>query len=365
LEVIVAEVNPPIALQNAGSTHTAETLRNALITLLSGPSTANAMTPRGGVHVLYGGAFAVSQNGSPNMTVNVASGLACVPGTEGAKQGGYFVVNDATKNVTIAAANASLPRIDVICLQVQDSFYSGVANTWTITVVTGTAAGSPVAPAVPNDALKIAQVAVGANVTSIVNANISDFRPTLTAAGGIMRAFGTTERDALPAYGGLAVWRTDIAGGLLQIYNGTAYQDYSPAFSAFVGESRNNSTNTTSTGTEAIGTTVTWTAVAGARYKVSWYGSVQSNISADIGRVRIRHQSGVSLTSGGTQDAIRTYVSTAGEGKMQTLMATISGLTGGTQYTAGSTIQRITGTGTNQINGNLTDDAYTLVERIA
>jgi hypothetical protein len=361
----VAEVNPPIALQNAGSTHTAETLRNALTTLLSGPSAANAMTPRGGVHVLYGGAFATTQNGSPNMTVNVASGLACVPGTEGAKQGGYFVVNDATKNVTIAAANASLPRIDVICLQVQDSFYSGVANTWTITVVTGTAAGSPVAPAVPNDALKIAQVAVGANVTSIVNANISDFRPTLTAAGGIMRAFGTTERDALPAYGGLAVWRTDIAGGLLQIYNGTAYQDYSPAFSAFVGESRNNSTNTTSTGTEAIGTTVTWTAVAGARYKVSWYGSVQSNVSADIGRVRIRHQSGVSLTSGGTQDAIRTYVSTSGEGKMQTLIATISGLTGGTQYTAGSTIQRITGSGTNQINGNATDDAYTLVERIA
>jgi hypothetical protein len=344
LEVIVAEVNPPIALQNAGSTHTAETLRNALITLLSGPSTANAMTPRGGVHVLYGGAFAVSQNGSPNMTVNVASGLACVPGTEGAKQGGYFVVNDATKNVTIAAANASLPRIDVICLQVQDSFYSGVANTWTITVVTGTAAGSPVAPAVPNDALKIAQVAVGANVTSIVNANISDFRPTLTAAGGIMRAFGTTERDALPAYGGLAVWRTDIAGGLLQIYNGTAYQDYSPAFSAFVGESRNNSTNTTSTGTEAIGTTVTWTAVAGARYKVSWYGSVQSNISADIGRVRIRHQSGVSLTSGGTQDAIRTYVSTAGEGKMQTLMATISGLTGGTQYRHAAPLRHCVGT---------------------
>jgi hypothetical protein len=135
-------------------------------------------------------------------------------------------------------------------------------------------------------------------------------------------------------------------------------------FSAYVGESRNNSTNITSTGTEAIGSTVTWTAVAGARYKVTWYGSVQSTVNADIGRIRIRHQLGASLTTAGTQDAIRTYVTTSGEGKTEFLTATISGLTGGSQYTAGGTIQRITGTGTNQINGNATDDQYVLVERI-
>jgi hypothetical protein len=361
----MTEVNPPIGLQNAGSTHTAEMLRNALITLSSGPGTASSLIPRGGVNLLFGGGFNVTQNGSPNMSVNVASGLALVPGSEGAKQAGYWVLNDATKNIAIATSNPTNPRIDVIALKVQDTFYSGVTDAWSIVAITGTAAASPSPPSLPNNALKIAQVAVAANATSIVTGNISDFRPTLTATGGIMRAFGTTERDALPVYGGLAVWRTDVAGGLLQIHNGTSYVDYTPAFSAFVGESRNNSTNTTSTGTEAIGSTVTWTAVTNARYKVTWQGSVQSTVSGDIGRIRIRHQLGSSLTTAGTQDAIRTYVSTSGEGKSNVMFATISGLTGGSQYTAGGTIQRITGTGTNQINGNATDEQYTLVERIA
>jgi hypothetical protein len=358
----MSEVNPPIGLQNAGATHTAEMLRNALISLTSGPGTAATLIPRGGVNLLYGGGFNVTQNGSPNMSVNVASGLALIPGSEGAKQAGYWVLNDAIKNIAIAASNPSNPRIDVIALKVQDTFYSGVTDAWSIVAITGTAAASPSPPSLPNNALKIAQVAVAANATSVVTGNISDFRPTLTALGGIMRAFGTTERDAIPTYGGLAVWRTDIPA--LQIYNGTTYDTYSPLFSAYVGESRNNSTNITSTGTEAIGSTVTWTAVAGARYKVTWYGSVQSTVNADIGRIRIRHQLGASLTTAGTQDAIRTYVTTSGEGKTEFLTATISGLTGGSQYTAGGTIQRITGTGTNQINGNATDDQYVLVERI-
>lgn len=357
----MAEVNPPIALQNAGSTHTAETLRNA-ICMLMGPGVTSSLVPRGGVHTTFGGSLAVTQNGSPNMSVNVASGFVVIPGSENAKQGGYFAVNDATKNLTIAASDPSNPRIDVVCAKVQDSFYSGVTNSWSLAVVTGTPAASPAVPALPNNALKLAQIAVGAAVTSIVTANITDSRVYLVAPGGIQRVASSTERDAIPAYPGFAVWRTDTVG--LQIYNGSSYVDYTPSFSAFVGELR-NTTARNSTGTEVICNTVTFTAVAGARYKVTWQGGVSSTINGDVPRLRIRHQSGASLTTGGTLDATSLQVI---QGVNQTqpyaMLATISGLTGGTQYTAGGTLQRLSGSGTVSVAISTGDEEYLIVERI-
>ena len=58
-----------------------------------------------------------------------------------------------------------------------DDQYSGASHIGQIVVVTGTPAGSPSAPATPKNSLVLAHIAVGASVTSIVTANITDFRP--------------------------------------------------------------------------------------------------------------------------------------------------------------------------------------------
>lgn len=188
----MAVVNPPLALQNAGNVHTAEILRNAFNVLTAGTLGSNSLKTRGGVQHQQGFGLAVSQNGSPNMSVNVASGNAMIAGSEDSNQGCYHVQNDATLNVSIAAADPSLPRIDLIVFKVQDSFYSGVTNTSSIVAVTGTPNASPSAPAAPANSITLARVAVGAAVTSIVNANITDTRFFLVATGGIIICSSTS-----------------------------------------------------------------------------------------------------------------------------------------------------------------------------
>lgn len=360
----MAAVNPPGFLQNAGATHTAEITRAAIMGLLSNVVAGSTLPPRGGVHPTMGGVFAITQNGSPNMSVNVASGFAIIPGTEGSKQSGYAVINDAIVNVAIAASNPSLPRIDLIALKVQDSFYSGATDAWSIVAITGTAAGSPVAPALPANAIKIAQIAVGAAVTSIVTGNITDSRPYIAAAGGLISVATQAERDALVAHDGLPTWRRDQE--TIDVWGGAAWVSFSPTFSTYIGESRNSTTNRVSSGTEIIGNTVTFTSAGTtARYKASWMGTFVGSVTSDTARLRIRHQSGGSLTTGGTQDAIQTANPlVANKGQPFNISATVTGLSPGT-WTMGGSVQRASGSGTNSVAANSTDEEYLLIERIS
>ena len=130
----------------------------------------------------------VTQNGTPNMSVNVASGWAAIVGTTQANMGTYLAYNDATQNLVITTANGSNPRIDLICMTVSDAFYSGVLNQVAFQVIAGTPAGSPVAPTLPDNSISLATVLVGAGVTSILTANITDTRvqasaPLVTLSG--------------------------------------------------------------------------------------------------------------------------------------------------------------------------------------
>ena len=124
------------------------------------------------------GAMKVSQSATPAMSVSVAAGHALINGTEVSNQGLYIDYNDAAATVAIATADPSQPRIDRVVVKVQDSYYSGASNQVVFAVVTGTPAGSPVPPAAPANSLTLAYVAVAANATSIVNANITDTRTT-------------------------------------------------------------------------------------------------------------------------------------------------------------------------------------------
>lgn len=102
--------------------------------------------------------LAVTQSGTPAMSVQVAAGQGWVNGAMR-----YY----AAETKAIAAAHATLARKDTIV----------VDDTGAIVVLTGTPHASPSAPSVTYPSqMKIAEVAVAAAVTTIVNANITDER---------------------------------------------------------------------------------------------------------------------------------------------------------------------------------------------
>lgn len=176
----------PAAYAITADSLTAETFRQAPSSILAGTG------------VVGSGDFYVTQNGTPNMSVNVAAGQIWIPGTLASttgfpnninaqtgyglpstfnEQASYYGWNNGTVNLTIAASNPTNPRIDLIVASIQDAQYSGSNNQPVLQVITGTPAASPVAPSAPASSVVLAQIAVAANATSIVTGNITDERP--------------------------------------------------------------------------------------------------------------------------------------------------------------------------------------------
>lgn len=219
----MTEVNPPGWLQNAGATHTAEQMRGYLGSLITGFAVT---TPRGGIHASAGTALVVTQNGTPNMSVNVGSGIAYIPGTESTNQGTYFAQNFGVVNLTIATAPGSgQSRIDLVVFKVQDSQYSGSTNSCSLAVVTGTASASPSVPSAPSNSLILAQIAVGANVTSITTSNITDKRIFASALNAPLIASSTNMPNIVPLPSGQLVYQNDT--NKLMVVNGSTYANMS------------------------------------------------------------------------------------------------------------------------------------------
>lgn len=218
----MAIVSPPYVLQ-AGS-HPASTVRQMLQAATGSPvgsftSSAGATSAGGGHGVVGTNDLKVSQKGTPNMSVDVAQGLAFIRGTESAHQGVYQAYNDATVNVTIAAADSTNPRRDLIVVQVRDSAYSGSSDDVRIVAVTGTPAASPSDPTLPANSLVLARVTVAAGVSSILNAAITDFRRRAYGLGGTVVCTSST-RPSSPFEGQL-IYETDT--DKVRCYNGSAW----------------------------------------------------------------------------------------------------------------------------------------------
>jgi hypothetical protein len=130
--------------------------------------------------IINSASMAVTENSPAGMSVRVASGWAAVIGTTQANMGVYVFYNDATVTLTVTTADPTNPRIDLICATVRDAFYSGAFNDVIYQVIAGTPAGSPVAPALPANSISLATIAVGAAVTQINTANITDTRVVTT-----------------------------------------------------------------------------------------------------------------------------------------------------------------------------------------
>ena len=123
------------------------------------------------------------------LNLNVAAGWAAILGNYQTNMGTYMVYNDGTTTATITTADATNPRIDVVCITVSDAAYSGSLNQVAINVVKGTAASSPTVPSTPTNSIALAQVAVAAGATTISSGNITDVRvraqiiePTVSSA---------------------------------------------------------------------------------------------------------------------------------------------------------------------------------------
>ncbi len=153
------------------SSHPADVFRRAILMMAHGQQ---------GVRDYVAGDLLVSANGTPNMTVLVAAGMCAILGTQNTLYQGLYsgALNDASVALTIAAADATNPRIDIVVAQVEDASYSGSNNDWKLAVISGAPAASPSPPATPANAIVLAQVSVAANALSITSGNITDKRPT-------------------------------------------------------------------------------------------------------------------------------------------------------------------------------------------
>ena len=108
------------------------------------------------------------------MSVSVAAGRAWIEG--------YLYLLDTAKTLTIANADASNERRDIVVLRLDLT-----ARTITVQVVTGTPAAQPVAPAITRNAdvyeLELAEISVPAGTSSITQALITDKRLDDTVCG--------------------------------------------------------------------------------------------------------------------------------------------------------------------------------------
>lgn len=134
--------------------------------------------------IVDSGDFAVSERAAgANMSVDVAAGEAYVQGDTNADEAQYYCRETGTLNATFTASDATNPRIDRVVLEVKnDSEDSSGLNKARIRVIDGTPTGGATltnlsgAASVPSSCLLLANVLVGAGVTTITTANIQDRR---------------------------------------------------------------------------------------------------------------------------------------------------------------------------------------------
>jgi hypothetical protein len=155
---------------------------------------------------------------SSGMQVKVAAGFGMVRG--------HFYSNDSVLTLSIAAANATNPRIDLVVLKLDPT-----ANSITAVVKTGTAASSPSAPTLTvTDTgvmeVTIAQVAVAANATTISAGNVTDLRPFMGTAFAVWTTATRPTSPTVPTVG------LNTTLNAPEFWDGTAWTSFLPAVTA-------------------------------------------------------------------------------------------------------------------------------------
>jgi hypothetical protein len=143
------------------------------------------------------------------LKVEISPGEAIVSGHNATQSGYYSRLTSATTK-TPAAANASNPRIERLCLVVKDKSYEGAANEVALELIEGTPTSGATltnlsgVAAAPNSSMTLAYVLIPALATTISNADIKNVASTVTlGVGGTLPL--TTGSGSLTLASGQAV----------------------------------------------------------------------------------------------------------------------------------------------------------------
>lgn len=189
--------------------------------------------------------FRVTQRAAgPNLSVDVALGSAIVDANQPGNQGFYHIQNDSSVNVTTGAVagHASLPRVDSVIVQIQDSTHGGASSDVPVLkILSGTPTSGATldnrsgAPLIQPASVVLADILVPTGATTLTTSMIRDRRPW--ARGAFYGATRTAGDVSAP----IASWasigseftaRLELSGRPVKIgYNlraqcGTAAADY-------------------------------------------------------------------------------------------------------------------------------------------
>jgi hypothetical protein len=201
-----------------GLTYATNDVRLAISALggaLGGPG--NPLGVASGVRPGIGGPMLVSTAGGLSVSVN--TGYAIIQGSAALNAGVYEAILDTAATLTCTAADTVNPRVDLVCVTINDLGSS--ASTSVVQIVTGTPAPSPSAPATPSNSIPLAWVTVPANATALSSGNISDQRTYYVGAGGIKPV---TNSSFYPTSGNGSMYLHDLSTHRLKWYNGTSVQ---------------------------------------------------------------------------------------------------------------------------------------------
>lgn len=152
--------------------------------------------------------------------------------SRGAANGAYLAAHEAAAFADTTAPPASNSRIDVIWSKQQDS-QAGIPTPdgvigFIVGCTQGSAAASPVAPAIPVGAVELARAVVLSTATggtSGTGTTITHTGRQTVARGAPIPVRNQTERDAMTPFAGMLVSRLDL-GGILEQYSGSAWWRY-------------------------------------------------------------------------------------------------------------------------------------------
>lgn len=280
--------SPPFATAN--STFGAEITRRAITSLLQRGATIGSIT--GGIVSPTDCQVAAGTG----MTCTISPGEAWVPGGSSSTQGGYYSRVSATDTETISAADPTNPRIDRICLQVNDKAYAGSVDSLVPLVVTGVpSAGATLsnlvgAGSVPASALLLANVLVPASSSSISNGNIANVATvvSLTQFGGSTAALVTGTDSSKPAAAATnkAELYQGTDSGALYLSDGsnlrTVYGSRAAVNIATSQSRTNTSYGTLTTPDQVTNIVLPTNGLIAVWYQATWQESVQGAASAAI-----------------------------------------------------------------------------------
>jgi hypothetical protein len=190
---------------------------------------ATPVSTRGGFRPAAGTPGAVTASSPTTDThVHIAAFQYVLPSTRG--PGPYILTNDSSIDMDILGPNPADPtnqRNDLIIARQNDAFYGIDANSaMNVLYIKGTPSGTPTDPSLAAfpDYTPLARVRVGATASKITSTMIDDLRDPkfAVAVGGLLPVANAAERNAIVAYRGMPIWRSDRAW--IEVHDGVAWR---------------------------------------------------------------------------------------------------------------------------------------------